>query len=457
MRAPVKTAPSRCCAGYHGGGASSALSTTGNKHERMRAGWFFLVSALVLTVPALARAQLAEPLRLADVIAAARQANPELHAARELAKAAAAAPARVSAYDDPTFVYESWNAPGSFRVDEADNNIFRISQKIPFPGKRGLAGKMAEHEAERVARQAAGLELDVVAAVKRAFYELWRAHENLDIYARERNLLQRFAHIAEQKYAVGEVSQADALRAQVELTGVIHRINTETLGVETATAELNALLSREPGHPLGVPELQGRPRLAAQPAVLIELALGQRPELAAERSAIAREQSALQLAEREYWPDFELSLGRFVNAGAEDGFGAMASVTIPLAYRSKYAAGVTEADARLAATKAELRRVEDRIRRDVQQAFAQARTALAHYELFVTTHIPQAEQVLRVTESGYQAGTADFLDLIDTARVIESVHLEHVEAQAEFEMAYADLERAVGSELPRPPEAAHDE
>jgi outer membrane protein TolC len=408
------------------------------------------LAAVVLLCPVAARAQTQEALRLADLIASARSDNPELRAARELAKAAAAAPRRERAYDDPVFSYESWNTPNSFALDQADNNIFRLSQKVPFPGKRTLAGRVAEHEAERVADLAASVELDVIAAVKRAFFELWRAHENLRIYARERQLLQRFARIAEQKYAVGKVSQTDVLRAQVEITGVAHRTNTARLAVDTAAAELNALLGREPDRDVGLPERQDPPELNANSAALIELALERRPEMDAQRASIAREQSALDLAERQYWPDFEFSLSRFVNEGTEDGFGAMASVTIPLAYRSKYAAGVSEAQARLAAAKAEMLQIESRIRREVQQAFAQAQTALAHYELFVTTHIPQAEQVLRVIESGYQAGSAGFLDLIDTARVIESVHLEHIEAQAEFAMARADLERAVGSELSAP-------
>jgi hypothetical protein len=34
-------------------------------------------------------------------------------------------------------------------------------------------------------------------------------------------------------------------------------------------------------------------------------------------------------------------------------------------------------------------------------------------------------------------------------RTIESTHVEHVRAAADFERAYADLERAVGGELPR--------
>jgi len=107
------------------------------------------------------------------------------------------------------------------------------------------------------------------------------------------------------------------------------------------------------------------------------------------------------------------------------------------------------ARARLSSAQAELRRLQDRVQREVKQAHVRAETARLQWNLFVNTHIPQAEQSLRVAESAYQTGGIDWLALIDTARTLESVHVDHIQAHAEFEKAYADLERAVGRELPR--------
>ncbi len=201
-----------------------------------------------------------------------------------------------------------------------------------------------------------------------------------------------------------------------------------------------------------MPENPPAPHLDPSPEALVERALAQRPELAAEAATVARERSNVRLAERSYFPDFEVSVARFQNFDQADGFGALASISIPLAYRSKYDAGLAEAKARLVAAEADLQRARDRVRREVTQAFLRARGALLHRDLFVSTHLPQAEQALRASESGYQAGSTDFLSLIDTVRAIEAVHVEHTEAEGEFENAYADLERAVGTQLPRPEE-----
>src|SRR5262249_34706150 len=168
---------------------------------------------------------------------------------------------------------------------------------------------------------------------------------------------------------------------------------------------------------------------------------------------IARQESAVELAELNRRPDFEFSFGRFINYGRSDGFGAMASVTVPFIYSGKYDAGTAEARARLAGAEADLRGWQDRVPREVAQAYTRVRTAALAHGLARGTHLPQAEQALRVTETAYQAGTADFLSLLDTVRNIEAIHIQHVEAEAELAIATADLERAVGGALP-PPVAA---
>ena len=391
----------------------------------------------------------AVPLRLADVLEQARNRNPELRAARARAAALAAVPGRVRALDDPTFSYEVWNAPNPARVDRADNNILRLSQKVPFPGKRALAGEVAMREADVAGSESTSVELDVATAVKRAYYDLWAAHELLHVYSRERGLVERFARIAEQKYGVGQATQSEVLRAQVELTHLINRVSTQTLAIEGVRAELNTLLSQPPGDPLGVPEDPPPPRLDSVEGDLIDLAGRARPELGAQQAAVAREEAAVRLARRDYYPDFEFNVGRFINPGQRDGFGATAAVSIPLAYKWKYDAGLGEARARLEFAQAELRRMQDRVQREVKQAHVRARTALLQWKLFINTHIPQAEQSLRVAESAYQTGGIEWLALIDTARTLESVHVEHIQAEADFAKAYADLERAVGKELPR--------
>jgi cobalt-zinc-cadmium efflux system outer membrane protein len=182
---------------------------------------------------------------------------------------------------------------------------------------------------------------------------------------------------------------------------------------------------------------------------LTALAIEHRPELAAQHAVIAREESNLARARLDYLPDFEVTASRFFNADRRDGFGGMVSVSLPLVHKGKYDAAVREITARLDAARADERRVENRIRREVAQAHLRTATARAQHALYQTSHIPLAEQSLQATESAYQTSQSDLTAVLESVRMIEDVHLEHVAFAAAFEKAYAELERAVGTELPR--------
>jgi outer membrane protein, heavy metal efflux system len=390
-----------------------------------------------------------EVLKLEEVLAYAQERNPAIKAARSRLLAAQKVPAQASAYEDPMLSWESWNAPESFQLNEADNNIFRLSQKIPFPGKLRLKGEIASKEAERMVAGLKITEIDTVAQLKKAYYDLWLVYRSLEVYGRDQELVTQFARIAEQKYAVGQVSQPDVLRAQVELTRLINRVTTENLTASKAQARLNALLSRPPEAPLGMPKNPPSPAMPYSMSELEELTLRNRPELMAQARALEKENLALALARKAYYPDFEVSISRFENFGQRDGFGIGVSTSIPLASKYKYDAAVGEATANLQAAQGELERLRDLALFEAKQAFVELQTAASQLDLFLYTHIPQAEQALQASQIGYQTGTLDFLSLIDSVRAVEQVHLEHLTAAANLEKAWAELERAVGQELPR--------
>jgi len=388
-------------------------------------------------------------LKLEAVLAYASEHNPSVQAARDRLLAAQERPAQVSALDDPMFTYEGFNIPENFDLARTDNNILKLSQKLPFPGKRRLRGEIAQSEAAMIKEELRMTEVVIRAEVKKAYYDLWQIQQSLSIYAREKELMAQFAIIAEKKYAVGLSAQPDVLRAQVELTRLITRVTTETLKLGEARAILNGLLSRPPETPLGIPQDAPQPVVRQTLAELIELTLRVRPEIAARAAVIDRNTSTLALAHKAYLPDFEVYAERFFNGHGRDGFGIIFSATIPLAYRQKYDAGVAEARAQLSAGKADLRAAQDKALTEVKSALVRTQIAAELTKLFTQTHIPQAEQSLASSRISYQTGKIDFLSLIDSLRVVEQVHLEHLAAAADFEKAYADLERAVGQELPR--------
>src|SRR5215470_6514180 len=140
-------------------------------------------------------------LKLEAVLAYAQEHNPTIQAAQARLRAAQERPAQVSALEDPMLTYEGFNTPENLDFTHTDNNILKLSQKFPFPGKRRLRGEIAEQEAEMAKEEARMAEATTRADVKKAYYNLWQVHQNLQIYSREKELMVQFAALAEKKYA----------------------------------------------------------------------------------------------------------------------------------------------------------------------------------------------------------------------------------------------------------------
>jgi outer membrane protein TolC len=172
---------------------------------------------------------------------------------------------------------------------------------------------------------------------------------------------------------------------------------------------------------------------------------------------VAAAAARVRLAETAYRPDVTAGLGYTVvgerddeaarlRAPEDDGQDALAlfaGVNLPIR-RARLDAGVEQAvQERLAAREAR-RAVEADIRRDLGDAAARLPLIEERFRLFQDVLLVQAERALASAESGYGAGTAGVLDLLDSERVLLEVRVALERARADHAIAVAALEGAVG-------------
>src|SRR5262249_6477915 len=177
--------------------------------------------------------------------------------ARRRAAADHAVAPQAAAWDDPMVLAESWNSPRATPYDDAENNILKLSQRLPFPGKLTLKGRMAERDADIADAETRMTELGVVEATKDAYWEIWSLDRRLEVFARDLDLAREPWAGAAARSAAGAGPQPAALRADVERTHIAPRLATTRLAREAALARLNELLSRPPDEPLGAPRDPG--------------------------------------------------------------------------------------------------------------------------------------------------------------------------------------------------------
>jgi outer membrane protein TolC len=408
-------------------------------------------AAQAAETPASTNPPSAEPLQGARVLDRAElirevlERNPGLAAAREAWRAAQARPEQTTALEDPMLRYEV--APLSlFSRETHFGQSLELSQRLPFPGKRALAGEVAKAEAEaaRGDFEAARQRLALMASM--LYDDLYVVHRGLAVNGHHEEVLREMRRSAEAQYVAGRASQQDSLQAEVEL-GMLER---DRLMLEAQrdmlVARLNGMLHRAPHLPLPPPPEKLDVSAEPPPPVesLADEAVKQRPELAGLRARVGGGDAAVKLARRESYPDV-MVMGSYNSMWMETPHRFMAGVAVELpVFRGKRRAMVGEAEAMLQRMKHEEAQLVDDIRVEVAQARARVVEALKAVALYRDRLVPAANDQVAAARVGFESGRNDFQVVLNAEKNQRGVELRFEEALADVQRRRAELQRAGG-------------
>jgi outer membrane protein TolC len=338
------------------------------------------------------------------------KANPGLASSQAAAEAAAHRINPAGSLDDPRLSYGI--APLTSGSDTGLDQKFDFSQKIPWPGTLAARESVARHEAVAADRDVDALRLRVIAQTKSAYAE-WRfVDEALDIHHATYDLLSDLIATAETRYAVGRALKQDVLQAEVERTNLDnHKLRLIQLQT-TVQARINALLNREPDAPL--PKAAPIKLLTVLPPLenLRELALVRHPDLARLDAKILAADSQITLAEKAFFPDFQVGVGyNSLWNDTDKRFLIGASINIPLD-RGKRKSELSRARAEERQAKLSLIDRRANLLADLARARAEVLEAHESVELYNDKLVPLATEYLEAAIADYQSGTGAFLNVI---------------------------------------------
>ncbi|MGE0813839.1 MAG: TolC family protein [Vicinamibacterales bacterium] len=391
------------------------------------------------------------PVVLADLVAEALARNPELAALRRQADVVRQRPAQARALDAPMAEAQIWQWPiNSINPADTTMYMFMVTQTLPGRGKRQLRAAVADQDVALADSDIVVRAREIVDATKQAYAALFIARKAIQLHLDSIGLLRQIADVAQVKYATGRISQQDVLKPVVELSRHHADVITFDEQARLASARLNVLLNRPPDAPIG--PLVDPPLGPALPATadLQRMALDRHPELLRARTGVARAEAALAVARSDEKPDFLVQGGYMLAPRMTDGWSARVGITWPKApwSRGRIDARVAEETNAVQTARARAETLENAIRLGVQEAYVRARSAQDRAALLRTSIVPQSQQTLDVSRVAYQADRVDFQTLIDNERVVLAVNLDYVRALSDLAQALADLERAVGADLP---------
>jgi cobalt-zinc-cadmium efflux system outer membrane protein len=393
------------------------------------------------------------PLTLPELEAAALAKNREILAAQRRIAVVEARRGSAASLDDPSFMYRGWGTPLSRPWDlNQTQHMFMYSQSLLGGGKRQLRTQVADADIDIAKAEVEAKKRDVLAQVRRAFYELLQNQEGLRFHDEQAALARQGLEAARIKYVVGKVPQSDMLKAQIALTRLVEHLVMLQQDGDLARARLNTLLGRDPGSPLDVVGDYSPPSQLPGLLDLEKMALDNRAELAAISATIRQSETRTQLAEKSLKPDYTLSGGYMLmpdDSRYRNTYMAELSVTLPWLNWGRHNAEITEASAVVAAEKAEYESRRAAIFVEIQESLVRARVAQRLVGLYRDTLRPQAQAVLRATVAAYQTDRTDYLNLLDSQNTTLDVELNYIRAVSDLETRMADLEQAVGAPLPR--------
>ena len=414
---------------------------------------FVSILVWVISLPVLAQTSPeAVAVSLNDLVEEALRQNPAIQAARQAleAKRALILPART--LPDPLISFQTMGnlVPPSLQTgDPSSGRTLSIEQEVPYPGKLGLQGKIAETEAQAESWNYEQTRREVVAELKLAYYDLYLIHQSIETVQKDKSLLEDVARIADARYRVGQGLQQDVLKAQVEVSRLIDRLTVLEQQKGVAEAMLNRLLYRPTDTPMARPAPFGKATLRYSFPELSRLAETAFAPLKMQEREIDRGQYAVQLARKQFRPDFAFGFTYFNRSALPEMYGLMVSARLPLYYWRRQRPELASATASLLGAQKQRESIGSLLILKLKDAYLKATTSERLMELYLGGVIPQATLSFESATAGYQVGRVDFLTLVDNLVTLLEYELRYHQALTEYQKALAELEALVGAEVTR--------
>jgi len=400
-----------------------------------------------------------------DILSAAMAAeiavrdSPSLAQMQARYEALAEIPSQVGALPDPTLNLNAINFPtDTFARDQEPMTQYQIgfSQEFPFPGKLRLKAEAAGYDSRAAAYSVDEQRLQLISTVKNTWWQLFYLERALTTLARNQALLRQFISVAKTKYETGMGLQQDVLLAQLELAkSMDQKIHLQAMRHHKAIY-LNVLMDRPVNSLVALPEQisKAMPNIKSEDDLHLRSETT-RPLLSKIVTDIDAAQARLDLAKRDYYPDFTVGMNYGDRSGdnvlprggeRSDFVSLKLAVKIPLYAGRKQSKAVAQKKSELQSNRYALQDQKGRVMVEISASIADYLHSREQYTLFESGIVPLARQTVESMLVAYQVNEVDFLNLVRSQMTLFNYELQFWKTLTEAKQALARLQAAVGEE-----------
>lgn len=299
----------------------------------------------------------------------------------------------------------------------------------------------------------------VMLDVKSAYFNELRAERSAAVAEETLRQRQELLRITQKRFSEGERPRFDVTRAEIDAERARLDMISAQSGLEVARRILlNAM---------GTPEAGWRPledaleasELEFDEGRLVEATLARRPEIEAQRRRVSSQERLLSSAKREFFPNLSAFGSYDLTSESDNGVFAGQSRTWELGVRARLNVfsglftleGVRKREALLARAGSDLETLVQDARLEVQAALFAMRESRGRIGA-AKNLLKSAEENLDLWTKAYHAGKGNIIYVTDAQAQLLLARFGLIDSLADYRVAQARLERAVGaplSEFPR--------
>jgi outer membrane protein TolC len=356
---------------------------------------------------------------------------------------------------DPMLTLGLMNLPTnsfSFTQEPMTGKIVGLSQAFPFPGKLGSVADVAEKDAEIVTKEISDSENEIKKIISQNYWELVFVRKAIDVANESKILLKDIAEVVRANYSVSKASQQNLLK--VELTNITDRIEEMKSKENSLVSMINAQLLRDAQSFIYTNDLPSIEYLKITQNKLDSLAKSYRPFLEGIQLAKQKAELMKDLAEYDYYPNFNLSLQysfrdkiEKTNMPLDDFFSVMVGLSIPLNYGGKVTAKVEEAEAMQNMYEEQYQASLQMLNGTFGSSIAKLNTLQERIKLIEEALLPQAQQTYSASLSSYQVAQIDFINVVDAQNKLYQVETNLYRLKSEYLKEINELEFLTGIEF----------
>src|SRR6266851_6054477 len=253
----------------------------------------------------------AAPTSLRELMQEAEQKNPQIAASFHAWQATRNVPKQVSALPETQLSVQQFSV-GSPRPFAGYSNSdfayigFGASRDIPYPGKRQLRARVAEHGADSMEAQTDSVRRMVIGNLKTAYFQLAYIQQTLSVLLKSDELLNQVEQAAEARYRVGRSNQQDVLKAQLQHTKILQEIAHHHQEEGLLEAQIKQLLGRPQDSADIVADTLIARSLSFSAPELLQKATQQNPDVRSKQASIQQQETQVELAHKNFRPDFNV-------------------------------------------------------------------------------------------------------------------------------------------------------